>query len=232
VSPDPVAGEVDEASRAAPVRDPLQRWLGIVFLLVLTVFTATAVSLVVYVLSMRDAPRTSVERQLAADEIAAREQPQNVENWARLALSYARAGQWTDAADAIARGRVIEKAAILDLTEADILRMKGDKAAIAAYDRAVASARAESALQAKELLEKKAVDVPPPNVVLIEALTGRAIALDAFGRTEEAVTQAEEALSLNLGRTAEAEAEYRRALTYVPDLDSAIEGLKKLGKER
>lgn len=239
------AGIVRSAGRA---HDPVIRWLVLVMLLVTIVLAATALSLVVYVKSLGDVPRTSVERQLFADEMAAREKPEDIGNWARLALSYARAERWEDAERALAQGRAIRKAAILDLTEADILRLRGDRGAVVAYDVAIASAKAEYEQQAKELMEEKAVGAPPPSPVLIQALAGRALALKQFGRNEEAAQAASAALEIapgdaelrvaygdilrELDRDEEAEAQYRSALAYVPDLQSALDGLKKLGKGR
>ncbi|MDO8915863.1 MAG: BTAD domain-containing putative transcriptional regulator [Coriobacteriia bacterium] len=222
-----------------------ERWLIGVVVLAAVVFAAQAGALLTYVLSMRDAPRTAVERRLAADEAAVQDRPQDIENWARVALSYASAERWSDAADAISRGRAIKSAAILDLTEADILRMKGDAAAIQAYDRAITSASAEYEQQKKALLKDKNVRVPPPSRLLAEALAGRALALHAAGRTREAVDQAMKALEadpsdaelhaalgdmlVSVGRKADAETQYREALRYVPDLKQALDGLRTLG---
>lgn len=227
--------------------DPVVRFEGAILIALVLALAAGAASLLLYRLVTREVPRTAVERQLMTDEVAVREHPDDIENWARVALSYAHAERWDDAADAIEKGRAVDDAAILDLTEADILRMKGDAAAVDAYDRAITSARAENERQVAELLKKKAVDVPPPDVLLIEAMRGRALALHSAGRTEEAVEQASEALALDptdaglrtalgdmyreLGRAAEAEEQYRAALRYVPDLTAALEGLARLGKE-
>jgi tetratricopeptide (TPR) repeat protein len=240
--------EVEEAD-SAPARPTLGRgrsvesWLLTVVLLVTIVFIGAAGSLVLYVLSMRDAPRTAAERQIAVDEVAAKEKPQIVENWARLALSYGNAGRWPDAASAIAKGRSVKKAAILDLIEAEVLQMKGDPAAVAAYDRAIKSGKAEYEEQVRVLREEKGVTKPPPPELVIEAMAGRAYALAEAGRTQEAADQAVQALDLEptdasllaalgdmyakLGRTSDAEEQYRQALTFVPALD----GLKRLGKE-
>lgn len=223
-----------------------RRLIGVV-LLAAVVFAAQAGALLTYVLSMRNAPRTTVERRLASDEAAVQEAPRDIENWARLALGYAYAQRWADAADAISRGRAVKSAAILDLTEADILRIKGDDAAIKAYDRAIVSANAEYEQQRKLLLKDKNVRVPPPNRLVAEALAGRALALQAAGRTEEAADQAVKALEMDpsdaelraalgdmllvLGRKTDAETQYREALRYVPDLRQALEGLRKLGAE-
>jgi tetratricopeptide (TPR) repeat protein len=225
----------------------VEGWLLIVVLLVTIVFIGAAGSLVLYVSSMRDAPRTAAERQIATDEVAAKEQPQVVENWARLALSYANAGRWSDAASAIAKGRTLKKAAILDLVEADILRLRGDAAAIEAYDRAIKSGQVEYDELVRSLRDDKGVTQPPSPGLLVQAMTGRAYALAAAGRTQEAADQALQALKIEptdasllaalgdmyakLGRTADAEKQYREALTFVPDLQVALDGLKRLGKE-
>ncbi|HEX9094212.1 MAG TPA: tetratricopeptide repeat protein [Coriobacteriia bacterium] len=247
----PDADEVARDSAADAVRtrrSAVDRWLIAVTVLVVAVFLGTAVAVIALVLSVRDAPRTAVERQITTDEVAVKEVPQDVENWARLALTYGRAKRWSDAAYAIAQARKIKQAPILDLVEADVLRMEGDRGAIAAYDRAVASAQAEYDAAAKVLLEKKGVKAPPPSAMVFQAMAGRALALDAAGRTEEAVEQARSALELDptdavlraslgdmllkLGRPDDAETQYRQALEYVPDLKAALDGLRKLGKVR
>jgi hypothetical protein len=48
----------------------VENWLLIIVLLVTIVFIGAAGSLVLYVLSMRDAPRTAPERQIGVDEVA------------------------------------------------------------------------------------------------------------------------------------------------------------------
>lgn len=239
-------GLEDDEEEVPP--DPVQRWLLIVVALIVTVFMVAGASLVFYVLSMRDAPRTSVERQINADEVAARENPNDLENWARLALSYADAGRWSEALSTVERGRRLRKAAILDLTEADILSLKGDPSCIAAYDRAIKSGQAEHDAQAKLLRETKGVTAPVPNTLVSEAMYGRTAALDKFGRTDEAIQQALKALELDpsnadlhvllaamyrkSGHEESAAAEYRSALVYVPDLEPALEGLRELGEEK
>lgn len=228
-------------------RDPVQRWLMIVMGLVLLVFVSAAAALVMYALSMRNAPRTAVERALSADEVAVKETPDDVENWARLALSYAAAERWSDAMSTIERGRKVKEAAILDLVEADVLRLKRDEDAIAAYDRAIKSAQVEYDAMVEKAMKEKGVVVTAPNSVGFEAMYGRTIALDMFGRTDEAIAQAKKALEITptdadllvvlgdiyakAGRKAEAEAQYREALRFVPDLQSALDGLARLGKE-
>lgn len=236
----------DEPQQASATGDPIVRRLTGIMLLVLIVFLTAALSLVLYVLSMRDAPRTAVEREMATDEAAVREQPAGVDNWARLALSYAHAERWDDALATIDRGRQVKKAAILDLTEADILRLKGDPRMMAAYDRALASAQAEYASDLQTLKEKKGVGVKLPDDLVFEAMAGRARALAIAGRTAEAIDQARAALASDpsdadlhvalagwyakAGRTKDAANEYRAALSYVPDLKAALDGLKKLGE--
>lgn len=229
-------------------KDPVAGWLLLVFALALVVFLTAGVSFLLYIVSMRDAPRTSVESSITSDEVAAAEDPGNVENWARLALSYAAAERWRDALAAIEKGREVEPAAILDLTEADILRLMGDDGAIEAYDRAIASGTIEYDDAVALLREDKGVTVPPPNVLVFQAMVGRALALDDAGRTEDAIAQALEALEIEptdaglrvelgdmyveLGRTEEARAEYEAALVYVPDLEAALEGLRRLDGEQ
>ncbi len=244
---DPVDGS-DEGEHVTYGRDPVERWLLGMVALVLVVFVGAAGSLVMYVLSTRSAPRSAVERELAVDEEAVVSAPQDVENWARLALTQAKAGRWSDAASAIARGRAVKKAAILDLIEADILFMRKDRGAIQAYDRAIKSAQAEYQKASQVMRADKGVTAAMPAPMIAAAMRGKALALQAAGRTQEGIDLAKKSLGIDptdadlhvalaqmyqkLGRKSDAEAQYRQALTYIPDYAPALKGLKSLGKEQ
>lgn len=229
-------------------RSPVDRWLIAITIVVVATFVGAAASVVALLVTATDAPRSAAERQLLVDQTAVKEKPQDVENWGRLALSYGRAGRWGDAEWAIAQGRKIKKAAIIDLVEADVLRMANDPAAIAAYDRAIKSGQAEYEAAEKQLFETKGVSAKMPNPLVFQAMVGRALALDAAGRTKDGVDQALKAIELDstdaavrvilgdmlvkLDRLDDAEAQYVIALKYVPDLAGAKAGLKRIGRDR
>lgn len=235
-----------EAGEETPRRDPVERALLIAVTLILAVFVATAGSLVLYVLSMRNAPRTEVESEINAGQVSVKEHPEVVENWARLALGYAKAERYDDALSTIRRGRNVKAAPILDLTEADILRLKHDSGAVSAYEHAIETAKTDHEQQLQALRQKKGVTVSLVSDIEFEARRGLVMALIDANRYKDAADQARTALAMDpadaelhatlgdvyvrLGRKSDARAEYRDALRYVPDLKQALAGMKRIGE--
>ncbi len=225
-------------------RDPVVATLSLAVLLMIVVLLASVATVLWYATQRRDGPRTSAERALGVAEIAAKEQPKVVENWAALAMAQAQMGQYDEAEASVARGRKVRDAAILALAYAEIARCRGDLGgALERYDSAKKKAVAEGRAKQKEL-EEQEITFKPRNDVLIDATIGEARVYGLMGKLKEARAQFDEALRLDplmadvraqrgdieakQGDAAAARADYEQALRLVPDLEAAKAGLRRL----
>jgi len=240
-------GSPEDDSENAPAEpDLVSAWLLRVALALIVAVLATATSLVIFFVTAEKAPRTAVERDLAAAEIAVRERPSDPAAWQALAYSYVRADRFDDAVEVSRRGRTATGAQVLLLSEADALRSAGrHEAAIAIYDEAVkALSLEESAAVAAN--KKKGIATSSSNGSLVTAFYGRALSRSETGDTKGAIADVKRALEFGpqqsallaslgefyekAGETAKAEAAYREALRFIPDYPAALLGLKRLEK--
>ncbi len=245
-----LAGDVDvfeeETAPFAPqARDLVAAWMVRAILLLLAVALAGTASLVFYLLSMRGAPRTQNERNIATYEAAVKEQPKEVENWGRLAYSYAGAQRYREALATVDKARQSFKGnPLLDIAHADILRMSGrTEEALKVYE---AAEKTSVSFWNKRIQEekKRQIDFQRSNPFLIEVYIGRGLSLSDLGRPSEALQAFDTAsrldpqnafvlaykgdMLLELGKTDEAEASYMEALNYVPDYLPALRGIQRL----
>jgi len=236
----------DDTEFAPSEPDVVSAWLLRVALALIVAVLATAASLVIFFVTAEKAPRTAVERDVAAAEIAVRERSSDPAAWQALAYSYVRAERFDDAVEVSRRGRTATGAQVLLLSEADALRSAGShKAAIAIYDEAVkALSLEESAAVAAR--KKQGIATPTSNASLVTAFYGRALSRAEIGDTEGAIADVKRALEFGpqqsallaslgefyekTGETAKAEAAYREALRFIPDYPAALLGLKRLEK--
>ncbi len=246
VSEDAAADDAEAAPEPAPEPDPVSAWLLRVALALIIVVLATAASLVIFFVTVEKAPRTAVERDIAASEIAVRERSSDPAAWQALAYAYVRGERFDDAVEVSRRGRAATGAEILLLSEADALRFSGrHKDAIAVYDEAVTSlSEEESAAVAAR--EKQGIATPPSNASLVNAFYGRALSRNETGDSAGAIADVIKALEFSpqdssllatlgkfyekTGETAKAQAAYREALRFIPDYPPALLGLKRLEK--
>jgi len=209
----------------------------------LVVVLVAAISLVLYTQGL-DAPRTALERDIMKHRAAIDANPSDLSNHLLLASSYTTAGRKDDALYTVRRVRALSDSAIVDLTEAEVLRLSGSlQEALPLYDAAISDAQVEYE-QLLVDLRGRTVAFEPPNTLLARALQGRGIALGELGQTEKSIEdllKANEilpsdatilvALGDQLGKsgdaTGAAEA-YREALRFVPDYQGAREGLERL----
>lgn len=236
----------DDSEITAAEPDVVSAWLLRVALALIIVVLVTSASLVIFFISAEKAPRTAVERDLAAAEIAVRERSSNPGAWRALAYAYVRAGRFDDAIEVSRRGRTATGAKALLLSEADALRAAGrHKDAIAVYDEAVA-ALSEEASAAIAAREKQGIVTPSSNASLVTAFYGRGLSRGETGDAKGAIADVERALEFSpqqsalwaslgelyekTGETAKAEAAYREALRFIPDYPAALLGLKRLEK--
>jgi len=241
---DDVADDADDDAPAEP--DVVSAWLLRVALALIVVVLATSASLVIFFVTAEKAPRTAVERDIAAAEIAVRERASDPRVWQALAYAYVRAERFDDAVEVSRRGRSATGEDALLLSEADALRSAGrHKDAIAVYDEAViALSEEESATVAAR--KKKGIANSTSNASLVTAFYGRALSRSETGDTNGAIEDMKRALEFGpqqsallaslgelyekSGETAKAEAAYREALRFIPDYPAALLGLKRLEK--
>ncbi|MFA5844960.1 MAG: tetratricopeptide repeat protein [Coriobacteriia bacterium] len=237
----------DDGYDVRPHRDWQDAWLLRVALMLLVVFLASGISLVLYTLSMRGAPRTGLERAVTMDEVAVKENPKDMQNWARLALAYNQSGRFNDAMRALDQAREIEHSPVIDLTEADILRIaKRYDEALRAYNALEKFTNSEYDRYVKER-KRRGIIVTGQNEVLYLCLYGRGQVYDALDDNDRAIADFRKAagimptdaevwvefakLLVKDGRDKEAADAYRQALRYIPDYKPALDGLKRLGEE-
>ncbi len=251
----PEVGSDDEDSPETPTDEPespleefdtVSAWLLRVALALIIVVLATAASLVIFFGTAEKAPRTAVERDIAAAEIAVRERSSDPAAWQALAYAYVRAERFDDAVEVSRRGRTATGAQVLLLSEADALRSAGrHKDAIARYDEAVTALSAEESA-AVAARKKQGIATSTSNASLVTAFYGRALSRSETGDTKGAIADVTRALEFGpqqsallaslgelyekTGETAKAEAAYREALRFIPDYPAAVLGLKRLEK--
>jgi tetratricopeptide (TPR) repeat protein len=248
---DPALSESAEfaAAEDAPLPvepDRVSAWLLRVSLALIIAVLATAAAMVVFFVTVEKAPRTAVERDIAAAEIAVRERSSDPAAWQALAYAYARAQRFDDAVEVSQRGRSSTGAQILLLSEADALRAAGQyKSSLAVYDEAV-TALSEEESAAVAARKKQGIATPTSNNSLVSAFYGRALARRETGDISGAIADVTIALEFaprqseilvtlgelqeKSGATAKAEAAYREALRFIPDDAAALAGLKRLEK--
>jgi len=226
--------------------DPVSSWLLRVALALIIVVLVTTTAMVVYFMTAEKAPRTVVERDTAAAEIAVREQPSDPSAWQTLTYAYARAGRYDDALKTIRRGRESTQEQALLLPEAEVLRIAGRYSdSLAVYDSAVAVLSKEES-EAVAARAKQGVAMAAPSAALVRAYFGRALARNASGDNAGAIKDMLAALELaptqasmyvTLGdlyaasdQDDLAESSYKEALRFVPDDEQARAGLKRLQK--
>jgi len=209
----------------------------------LVVVLVAALSLVLYSQGL-DAPRTALERDIMKHRAAIDANPSDLSNHLLLASSYTAAGRKDEALNVVRRARALSDSAIIDLTEAEVLRLSGfPRDALPLYDAAISDAQVEYERLLVDL-RGRTVTFEPPNTLLARALQGRGIALGELGQTERSIedlVKANEilpsdatilvALGDQLGKSGDAAGAaeaYRMALRFVPDYQGAREGLKRL----
>lgn len=239
----------DEAAEGASAPspragDPVVTLLLTGALALIAVLLATGALMFIYLNTLNDAPRTSVERDLATWEVAVKECPDDVNAWANLAYAYAEAGRTDDALDTVAKAKRVTGRQQFVIVEADVLRLAGRHTeAVKTYDLAEKAVRQiEQEVQAER--RKVGVKVEADQDALARVYFGRALSEREIGDDAAAVKDLEKAVKLQpqsatmwvaLGdlyagskETSRAEQAYRMALTYVPDDPGALSGLEKL----
>lgn len=242
----PTPSPIGAGQAAAPGGDKVTSLLLRAVLLLLIVSLVAATSLILYMLSMRGAPRTQAERDVATYETAVKEQPKQVTGWVSLAYAYADIKRYNDALKTIEQGVRQHKTerAFLDTARADVLRLRGDHIqALKAYDFAQKTADSEWKVKKRKEKERQVV-FDRPNPLVAQINIGRALSYIELKRPKDALTALEAArkddpqnsylltkigdVQLSLGRQQDAETSFTKALNYVPDYAPALEGLQRI----
>jgi len=241
-----LVGQEHEDALPPAEPDVVSAWLLRVSLALIIAVLATATAMVVFFVTAEKAPRTAVERDIAAAEIAVRERSSDPAAWRTLAYAYVRGQRFDDAVEVSRRGRSTTGAQVLLLSEADALRAAGRyKDSLTVYDETViALSEEESAAVAAR--KKQGIATPESNSSLVSAFYGRALSRRETGDIPGAIADVTSALEFapqqsellvtlgelqeTSGDTAKAEAAYREALRFIPDDAAALAGLKRLEK--
>lgn len=210
----------------------------------LVVVLAAVLSFVMYTRTL-EAPRTALERDIVKYRTAIEQSPSTLSNHLLLASSYTAADRKEEALATVRRARALSDSAIVDLTEAEVLRLSGSSAeALPFYDLAVDKAQEEHDRTLIDL-RGRTVTLEPPNTLLARALQGRAAALLELGEIPRSIEDLEQASRilptdadilaalgthrLSSGDVTGAVDAFAGALRFVPDHREALEGLQKAG---
>lgn len=243
-SPDNMWDEAAETAAESPPRDVVTgRLVYATLLTAVAVFALLAYVLYSLLVAPR-APRTAVERDVMVMATIVEQAPQSPHAWGDYvralinAEDYGRAGRvLQDARSAVGTASpvLIEEARLLDA------RGRTDEA-IEAVDIAVAQAEAEVAERTAALAAKGVVQQPDTSDV-VDAYLLKARILVSMDRREEATDAFGEALALKpsmadvlvergelyleIGDATSAAADFESALEYIPDMESALQGLER-----
>ncbi len=225
-----------------------QRSMVAAILVTIIVILAAVAGIVLYGLNVSRAPRTAIERAVAAAESATRQNPDVAANWADLTYAYIAAERYTDARRASDSGKVVGDLPAFYIADAFVLGKQGKTAdAIAGYE--VAKQRALEYHDGRvAAAASKGVIYSALNADLVDAAIYKARLLMKTGDAEAAVKEYDIALGIDprmsdvlveraaakaaLGDVTGARADYTAALRFVPDQQEALEGLEQLGDAR
>lgn len=222
----------------------LQRILTIATLVVVVVILATLATVVLYGLQLQSAPRTLQERTLAVAETAVAESPDQYESWLALAYAQIEVGRYSAATESIEQGKAVEDTAGFYIAEAYLVESQGrTEEAIELYEKAKERAIAEREERNQEL-QAVGVKLETPNTDLADAAIGKARLLATIEELTASVAEYDIALEVQpqmsdilvergdvkarLGDTTGARADYESALTFIPDMPEALDGLARL----
>ncbi len=253
---DPGRPDGDEQQpAAAPARpsmfdDPLVRRMTFVAAGLVIVFLATVVGALVTGLLLPSGPRTLTEKEIAVAGEAVRAGSTDPEVWGTYIAALVDGGQYGRARSVIedARRSIDDSGtAEIPLGEARLYSAQGQ------YERAIESVDEvkrilEADLETRlasggRIREAALLDGLHPNYDIAALL--KAYALVELGRHEDAVDEFTIFLERNRGAsdvlvdrgnanreagdTAAAEADYREAMRFIPDMPQAVEGLESIG---
>lgn len=244
MSPRPAGREASPSRSRRRSQADLQRILIVATLSVVVVILASLATVVLYGLQLQSAPRTLLERSLDVAETAVAQQPENPNAWLELAYAQIEVRRYGAAAQTIESGLAVKDMAGFYLAEAYLLERQGrTEAAIEKYESAKQRAIAEREKRNQEL-EAVGVQLQTVNTDLADAAIGKARLLAEAGELQKARVEYDVALDANprmadifvergdvrasLDDADGARSDYERALTFVPGMPEALDGLARL----
>jgi tetratricopeptide (TPR) repeat protein len=252
-----VVRDTETAEAAAPKRrkssmfdDPMVRVMSWIAIGLVVLFLSGILGALMFGLVGNKAPRTAVERRVNELQGLLVTNPKDPEIHAKYILVLVSAGRYSEANDAINKAmKVVDQSAGADITiaKAKLLLAKKD------YKGALATvAEAKKIIQKNYDAEIKSTKLPNPskafgmNKNYGEAALVAAHVYVAQGDWENAVKEYNEFLKLDplasdiliergnaylqLGKTAEAKADFETALKFDPTNEAALAGIKKIGE--
>jgi tetratricopeptide (TPR) repeat protein len=223
--------------------------LGAVLFLVIAVLGALG-WLVYAVVKPPGAPRTAIERELTQLEALASTQSTNPLVWANWATALVANGQYGKAGEVIATGkRTVKSTSGILVAEARLLLARGQvEAALGVLEKLIADLERQVVATKQRLAEQGTVlnDSQIAPDALVDAAILQGDILSSLKRPDDAVRSYGLALRYRggmadvltlrgdayvaAGSPDKAEADYRMALTMIPDYRQALEGLARIGK--
>ena len=243
--------------RAVPRRadsmfsDPVVRALAGVLVVLVVLFLSTIVAALVLGVIGTDTPRTARERDLLMGQYETEAGSIDPTVWKQYIGALIDSGRIQEAQQVVDRGMVVlDNTSGADMTFAQAQIYYSDGKYEQAIETATEGMDALTAYHESQLANPDSAESKgqPISENYWGMLYLRAISYRELGRLDEALTDldtyleesaaASDVLTVRgdihyeLGDTEAAEADYRRALTHLPDYAPAIDGLEKLGVER
>lgn len=231
-------------------RDPWTARIALISGVVVVAILVVMGVIVANVLSPPKTPRTVQERDVMLAEQNVRVARSDAQAWFALASAYIAADKFSDAEKAIRSVESLTKRAMGPILRGDLAVAKGDdKAAKAYYKKALSQSIADHESDIQEAGKR---GQPAQSVGASRVSIECYIALgkiDARGEDHKsAVANFSSALRLNptladvqamlgdslaaMGRKQDAEAAYNKALSYIPNYQPALDGLKRVQEGR
>jgi tetratricopeptide (TPR) repeat protein len=220
--------------------------MGIAALVLAFLVLSTVAYMVIFAVRGSDAPRTASERAIDIAEQKVQEDPTSSEAWAVYVQALTAGELYGEAASAIEQAREASGDTVrLMIEEARLANTEGDAGkALTILSEAIDLAQEEKAEQRLEN-EEIGVTMVPASEDLIDAallharihkeferwaesIESYTLALDEDGTMSDVLVERGEVLE-RAGELDEAEADYLRALDFIPDFPPAVDGLNRIG---
>lgn len=232
---------------AQPVTAPQDPMVNVMLVLALGLVVVILVAtggIFLYLRALNRAPRTTAEHDLTTYESAVKETPKDANAWIMLALAQTEQRDYDEALKTLNSGEKATGMKIFAVTRGDVLRSaKRYKKALEAYDAALAEIE-EQKRQVESQRAKVGVRMKTEDLGFEEAYYGRGMCLLALDDPKGAVKAFEKSIEndpndstvhvalgdayYKIGDTKRAAAAYKQALLFVPDMQSALDGLEKI----
>jgi tetratricopeptide (TPR) repeat protein len=244
----PVAVSSRPPGRSSIFADPVVRVMAVFVVLLVVLYLVTVLSALLMGILNPTEPRTRGERDIRFYEMLAAQSPKDTGLWKRYINALMTTKQYLKAQDVIDRASAsVDQTATQDFLTAQAelyLATKKYDQAIKTSDQVRTKLKAfhDASKQTPGTAEAKGEEINENywRVLLVKAEAQVAVgnekaaveALDTYIKEKPTAADAlvrRGLLRIELGDKAGAEADFRAALTYVPDDPAALDGLKKIG---